>query len=452
MKKRVAILGAGISGLSLGWYLKKKFQDDITLTILEKSGRPGGWISTHRQDSYLFERGPRSCRSKGSGAASLSLIKELGLADQVITGSSDAHVRYLYYQQKLMPLPSNLWQALFSPLMRGVWAALLCEPFVSKACVQDETIGDFFRRRFNQAVATRFIDPMTTGIYAGDIEKLSIRSCYPKLWQWEQESGSLIRALLTSKRELPSDPFIREIQKHPLFSLREGLETLPKTIAQKLEGQILYHAEVKKLQRHGAGFLIQTTSGDLDADVVISTLPAYAVGAVISNPRMLMLLNKVKATSVVAINVGYKGRVLPKSGFGYLIPSKEKESILGVVFDSCIFPEQNHHPDETRMTVMMGGAHHPHLFELEESSLVGLALDGLRKHLGIVARPDTLSILKAQNAIPEYPVGFFDDCRELETESKAYHPHFHILGSSFCGAAINDCIQNASNFVNNIKF
>jgi phytoene dehydrogenase-like protein len=53
--KSVAIIGAGITGLTAAFYLKRK---GIPATVYEASGRGGGVIQSLRQDGYLAEFGP----------------------------------------------------------------------------------------------------------------------------------------------------------------------------------------------------------------------------------------------------------------------------------------------------------------------------------------------------------------------------------------------------------
>ena len=63
--KHVVILGAGISGLSLGWFLRQRHGDHLKITIIEKEARAGGWIETKKVGHFLFEQGPRELSNEG---------------------------------------------------------------------------------------------------------------------------------------------------------------------------------------------------------------------------------------------------------------------------------------------------------------------------------------------------------------------------------------------------
>ena len=145
-------------------------------------------FQTIRNHEFLFEQGPRSCRPKGNGVETLKLIEDLGLQDQVIPGDPSSSMRYLYTGGKLEALPNGLFSFFMSPLTNGVFKAIWRD-LTTAPDPNDETIYSFISRRFSPGIAERLIDPMATGIYAGDIRKLSITSCFPLLKQWEKENG-----------------------------------------------------------------------------------------------------------------------------------------------------------------------------------------------------------------------------------------------------------------------
>ena len=433
--KKIVILGAGISGLSLGWFLK-----DQNIIILEKGSRSGGWLESIDQDGFLFEQGPRSCRPSGAGTQTLQLIEELNLQDQVIVGNRNAKKRYLWSDAKLRRL--NPLTLLLKPfLWKGIWKDLRSPRTVN----EDESIYDFFSRRFGTEIAHKLIDPMATGIYAGDIRQLSLRSCFPSFWENEQKHGSLIRAAFTNKEKPNLSPFIQNMQKHSLFSFQNGMKTLTETLSSELKNKIQLNKEVKSLEFQSDGARILLSNGEeITADHVYSTLPANSLASIIPNP-LSEKLKQFQNTSVSVVNLGYRKNVLPKQGFGYLIPSQEKEEILGVVWDSSAFPEQNRNSEETRLTVMIGGAHMQHFHDYSESDFIQMSLRAISKHLGIQKHPDSSAIKLAPDSIPQYQVGHFNQIRALEPLTPK---RLTLLGTSFYGVAVNDCIAKAYQVAN----
>lgn len=345
---KVLILGGGITGLSAAWFLKKK---NVKVTLLEKTNRLGGWICSSNEGGFFFEKGPRTFQA-GRSPHLLALIQELQL--ETIPSNPLAAKRFILHKGKLRTPGS------FLPMLLP---AVLRELFVAKGQKEDESIYDFAARRFSPKIAETFFDPLVLGIYAGDIRKLSIRSCFPALYHWEQEKGSVIKGLFSSPKKAKG-----------LFTIKGGMETLIQTLQNRLDIDIVLNCPV---ERTGEKEVI--AGGKVwRADHIISALPP-------SLPKR----------SIWVVNLAFEGDVLVKKGFGYLIPTQEKESVLGAVFDSAIFPEQNQ-SNETRLTVMI---------RAEEEKPLEAALSALDRHLGIRAEPIFSSIYLAKDAIPQMEVG-----------------------------------------------
>lgn len=442
MPKNIVIIGAGISGLSCAWFLKKRWKEEVNITILEKSSRTGGWIQTIQQDGFLFEQGPRSCRTKGSGQATLELVEELGLQNQLIASDSSAQFRYVYVNHRLEKVPSHFWEFCRSPLLKGIIPAIIRDLTVFKGHLPDESLYAFMTRRFNAQLAERLVDPLVSGIYAGDIRKLSLQSCFPLLHQWEQQHRSVIVGALKHRSQPSVNPFIAQWQKQNIFSFKQGMETLPAALAHQTEADIRLKCTVNKLIFNAEGISVLFNQNEsIEADHVISTLPAFTLASLI--PALSSVCNRIPYASVAVINVGYDRPVLKQKGFGYLVPSQEKEAILGCVWDSCVFPQQNQTLNETRLTLMMGGMHHADLINHEEQCKQK-ALNSLAKHLNIEEDPKTIQIKMARQAIPQYEVGYQAILDEIKTRLNQLSPHLTLSGT-FQGVAVNDCIACAKN-------
>lgn len=382
----IAIIGAGISGLSLAWWLQKAGKQ---VALYEASDRVGGQIRTVEKEGFLFEAGPRSLR--GGAAATLRLIEDLEM-ELLPSAPLD---RYLYLNGRIERIPSSLVSFLTSPLTRPHLFTFLKELFISKG-TDDETVYDFAARRFSPAVAERFFDPLISGIFAGDIRQLSLRAALPALYEMEQRYGSLLKGAFLSPKK-----------SGPLFSFKEGLEALPKELGRRLK--VHFHKKVIAIEGRKIFFADNTR---IEADHIYDTRPSPAF------PRV----------SVTAVHLGYRGRQLPLKGFGYLIPRSEQEKVLGVVFDSWVFPEQN--PGNGALTVMIGGT---------DAQCIDLALDAVRRHLRFTPYPDVISLSRAERAIPQYPVGHSAMVEELQKKN----PHCTCLGNSYYGISVNDCIAKS---------
>lgn len=415
--KKIIIIGAGISGLSLAWYLQKK-DPSLEIQILEKTDRPGGWLYTKHLGEFLFEQGPRTFRASGSGAL-LELVKDLGL--EVIYSAKEALHRYIYYKGKLEALPSNLFSFLFSPLTRDLLPAFLSEPFKPRGEKEDETIYEFISRRLNCNAAERLFDPMTLGIYAGDIRKLSLKSCFPLLHEWEKTKGSLIKGMLT-KQKAPSG----------LFSFQKGTSSLIQALVKNLQVEFHFNSEVVSLCPQGKKVEVVSSQGKYLADQAFLATPCSTAAKLLPS---CSFLREMRSNSLTVVCLGYHQKVLQKQGFGYLIPSFAGEPVLGAVWDSHVFPQQNRQTEETRITVM--------LKEATEVKSLALAKDALWRHLGIERTPDASVAFLAKNAIPQFEVGHANKLAAFEKQLSQTFPQVGVVGNYLESISVSGCLDRS---------
>ena len=245
-KKRVIILGAGISGLSTAWYLSRTGLP-LEITILEKSSRAGGWMHTDHTTGFHFEKGPRTFKVDKS-PSTMRLVAELGLQKELIWSEAKPHHRYLWHEGELHRFPTNPISFLFSPITKGLVRALLTE-WKKPTKLGDETVWEFVLRRFNYDVARLFFDPLVVGIFGGDVRKISVRACFPKLKSWEEKYGSVTKGFFAQRKEKTGkSPFSKDVEGVPLsaiFSFRLGVEQLPQTIVNQIPATICFNREVK---------------------------------------------------------------------------------------------------------------------------------------------------------------------------------------------------------------
>jgi protoporphyrinogen/coproporphyrinogen III oxidase len=408
-KKHIVILGGGISGLSCAFFLKQKFPY-LSLTLLEKEERAGGWIKTHKKEGFLFEEGPRGFLSNGKGKQTLKLIDELSLSSSLIKADEKAHKKYLYINQKLHSL------SLLFLLKVGFFQTALKEIRVAPTLNEDETIYDFFSRRFSIKLAQNLIDPMVRGIFGGDMHTLSMRSCFPKIYEWEQNWGSVTRGFWQAR------------EKGSLFSFEGGMQTLTDALSAHLEKEIHYRQHVKKITFEGQKVVIETSKTSFEADHLITTLPSYALHTLFPDPY----LEKIPFLSLTKVSLGFHKKVLKKKGFGYLTTSGEKE-ILGMTWDSNVFP--SHNPGDVICVMLQG--------EVEEKEAINRALFALKDHLHIHAKSDVIHYHVARRAVAQYPLNHH---RFLQQKLP-----FSFLGSSFYGVGVNDCISQSAHFADNFN-
>lgn len=190
----------------------------------------------------------------------------------------------------------------------------------------------------------------------------------------------------------------------------------------------------------------EKTQQIIKATDVFSTIPAKDVAPLVeeSHPEMSKALQSIQYASIGMIHLGYQANVLESDGFGYLVPSLEKENILGVVYDSCAFPEQNtSRTKQTRLTVMCGGARHPEIQSLMRPELEQIALDAVARHLGIRVSPDHVNAILLKDCIPQYHVGMWQTRKAIEAHAATISSRFRLGGNNFCGVGLADCVYRS---------
>jgi len=398
---KIAILGGGISGLSAAWYARKKYPN-AEISLLEKKDRLGGWIQTSQENGFLFEQGPRTFAANRSSHL-LELIEATGLSSQLIFSDPCADRRFLFWKGKLRSAASFL-PMLILPLIR--------EPFISKGHGEDESIYDFAARRLGPKIANTLIDAMALGIFAGDIHKLSIRSCFPFLYKWEQERGSLVLGAFFSQFSN------KKKRRKGLLTLHSGMGTLIEELALQSRADIRFETTVETIRHDG----VVANGAFYPADLVVSALNGSTIGQITG------LWRDFYEADLWIVHLAYDGDCLPKKGFGYLVPTQEGENLLGMIWDSAIFPQQSL-SGKTRVTLMMREG------SVEEATAV------MKRHLGVDAAPIFTSAHLAKAAIPQFYVGYGKRLARFEEEAKKQFPSLILLGNYLRGAAVNACIS-----------
>ncbi|XP_026228921.1 protoporphyrinogen oxidase [Anabas testudineus] len=460
--RTVAVLGGGIGGLAASYYLCKSPQVS-KIIVLESSSRFGGWLwSTRRSDGAVFEHGPRGIRPTGAvGRNTLNMVDDLGLAGEVLPVTY-SHVasknRYLYVNGQLHKLPSGLSGLLRTvpPFSRPLLPSLAMEILVKKGRGDDESVHSFISRRLGKELADIAMDSLCRGVFAGDCRKLSVRSCFPFLYNAERRGGSLTLGLLLGSDSTsvvsPGRLAQRSVKESwAQWSLSRGVETLPETITEFLQqsGRVQLHREaaVKHITPSASGWKITMEDGVISADHIISALPAKVLSSALPSSchPLIQELQDIFTATVAVVNLEYDGSILPVTGFGHLIPSSEDRGLLGVVYDSVFFPQHNRpNGQTTRLTVMMGGAWFQEVFgapeTVTEESLLVKATEAVQSHLGVAAAPTWSRVAVHRDCIPQYYQGHFQRVESMRSFIKKNNLSLSLIGSSYDGVSVNDVI------------
>lgn len=432
-KTAVGILGAGISGLSAAYALQQK---GIPVTVYERSASVGGAIQTVQQNGWQVEEGPNTLMVTSD--AHWKLLTELELDKEIVEANPLAKKRYIVKDGALEPLPSSILSFLSTPLLSAsAKLRLLKEPFVSPSGQDDESVASFIKRRLGRQPLDYGVNPFISGVYAGDPQQLSIKHTFSALWEMEQQQGSLLKGLIAGKSAAPS--------KRKLISFRNGLQTLPLALADRLERPVQTSARVTSVQREGNRWRVAVTANGTttvaEHNCLISTLPAYTLSSIFASPLFGKLKNLPYApVSMLALGFGHEQVGHPLDGFGMLIPEVEHFKTLGVLFSSTLFPDRAP-KGQHLLTCFTGGARNPAWSSQPKEQLLSHLLDELHEIIGITGKPRLVHHKHWPRAIPQYEVGydhFLDQLRHIEE----HHQGLYLSGSFSKGVSVPDCISS----------
>jgi oxygen-dependent protoporphyrinogen oxidase len=443
---KISIVGAGISGLATAQAVLAR-KPDAEIIIFEADQRIGGKVWTEiSSEGYLCEGGVNGFLDK--------IPKTLELCDEVgvepVPADSSAQKRYVFSHGELHKLPEKPPEFLTSRLLSVPGRMrVLYELFAGGTDNPDETLAEFGTRRLGREAFERLIDPMASGVFAGDARKMSVKSCFPRIQEVEAEYGSLIRGLIKLQMKARKEGKKDTPGPGPggtLTSFSNGMSALTDTLALRLGSRIHTASPVAGISRNKNLYTLHMADGtDEETDVLILAVPAYAQSGILKEyePELAGLLSGIEYPALSVVCLGYReDRIAPYlEGFGFLVPSGEQRSILGTIVDSNVFPGRA--PEgHALFRTMVGGARKPQLAELSDDQLLDRVRADLKDITGIAAEPEFVRIFRHEKAIPQYVVGHAARLEAIDRLLEK-HPGLVLTGNAFRGVSLNDCVVNA---------
>jgi protoporphyrinogen/coproporphyrinogen III oxidase len=438
----VAVVGAGVAGLTAAYRLKRR---GIRVVVYEASERAGGVIMTERREGYLAELGPNSLMAGGGSLA--EILSQLRLDASRVEAQRDARKRYVVRKSKLVALPTSPSQLLTTRLLsNGAKLAIFGEPMVEPGdSPMEESVATFVRRRFNQEVLDYVANPFIAGIFAGDPEQLSARHAFPRLHDLEHTHGSVLKALGLNMRAGRGEP--GSAPGPGLISFAGGLREIPDAFARELRSEIRFKAPVTQLRRGPKGWTVSAAYQASELyDGVIYTAPAHCADDVelaFDGGDRLKTLTSITHPPVAVIALGFRREDVAHrlDGFGFLVPDVERRNVLGVIFSSTVFPGRA--PEgHVLLTAFVGGVRHPDLANADLSTLTARVLDDLRLLLGVRGEPTFRAFHLWPKAIPQYTLSY-GRFKEIMDEAERRNPGLGLTGSYRDGVAVGEVISAA---------
>ncbi len=399
----VVIIGAGLTGLTMGLYLKKA---GVNFLIIEKSAKTGGVIQTIREKGFVYETGPNT--GVVSYPEMTELFEDLAGKCELEVADPSAKRRLIWKNNQWNALPSGLWSAITTPLFTwGDKFRILGEPFRKKGTDPNEKLADLVKRRMGQSYLDYAVDPFISGIYAGDPTKLVTKYAMPKLWKLEQEYGSFIKGAI-KKAKLPKTDRDKKATKE-VFSAKGGLGNLIKALTEAIgEEHFLLSAETM-VKSSGNSLQLQVTTPEqmiqFEPKHLVTTCGGYALEGLLPflNEEEIAPFNDLKYAAVTQVLLGFeKWKGISLKAFGGLVPGRENKNILGVLFTSSFF-EGRAPKNGALLSVFMGGTKRPDMAKMDNDQIEAIIRKELPRMMSNRSfNPDMIRIHRYPKAIPQY--------------------------------------------------
>jgi protoporphyrinogen/coproporphyrinogen III oxidase len=443
---RVAVLGAGIAGLTVANALKRGSARGgavLEVEVFEAGTRAGGCIRTTESSGFLIEWAADAFQT-GPGPAR-ALVEELGLGAARVEASPDSARRYVFSRGRLHRFPSGPMSLLrFGALTPAGRMRLLAEPFVASRVAREESVHEYATRHIGKEAARVLLGAFVRGVYAGDAEKLSVDAAFPSMRELERKHRSLVMAMASGRREARSTP-------RALWSLARGMGSLTDLLAQSLGPSLKLRMPALRLSRvpeyaAPTPFTIRFASGETQSfDQVVVATPAADAAALVRDLDIEAAneLRDVPAAGVAVVALALRREAFRSKpdGYGFLVAPGEEVPALGALFESNLFPGRA--PEGYILTrVFLGGVDRPDLVSLPEAKLIGLACEALDRALGLKGGPERTWVMRQEGAIPQYTLGHRERIASVMKRMGAF-PGLYLAGSSYRGVSMGSIVEDA---------
>jgi len=431
---RIGIVGAGISGLATAFYLQRALPG-VELAIFEASAQPGGALHTDEVQGFRFEAGGNGFLTNKPDC--IRLVEDAGASALLLPSSDLARKRFIY-TDRLHRMPESASLFARSKLMTlPQKLRMLGEFFVPpRRDGADESLREFGDRRLGPAFTSVFLDAMSAGIYGSTPDRISVKAAFPLIVALEQEHGGLFRGML-AKRKKEAGP------GGVLTSTKAGISTLIRHLAGVIRAEWHFEEPVRAVERSGGGYRLHTAKGTTDVDRVAICSTSFAAAEMLASldADIARRLAAIGYSPIAVVGFGYRSLEAPLDGFGLLTTTSSKQPILGVLWDSSIFPDRAPAGAKS-IRAMIGGQRNPELVDQDDAGLIETARRGIRGTMGLDRDPDVTYVKRWDRGIPSYAPGHVAGVDALFARVSQF-PGLYLNCNAYRGIAMNDCARNS---------
>lgn len=460
LTKRIAIVGAGITGLSSAYFIKKA-RPDIEVTIYEASNRVGGKIQTYRTEGYTIELGPESYL--GRKQIMTDIAKDIGLEEQLVTNKTGQS--YIYAKNKLYPIPGGsilgvptdikpfLKTKLISPLGK-VRASfdLFKKPLQIDG---DISVGSFFRARLGDEILENLIEPLMGGIYGTNIDDLSLMTTFPEFKEREEQFGSLIKGMRYEKEQRKKQRQLYPgAPKGQFKQFRHGLSSFIEHLRDYIIEQgvtIKYNTSVQDITIEQKKYVIKTENEAHSYDSVLVTTPHQKFLEWFGNDPAFDYFKKMDSTTVATVVLAFDESNIINNydGTGFVIARTSDTKITACTWTSKKWPFTTP-KGKVLIRAYVGKPGDTVVDDHTDEEIVNIVKKDLSQMMTFKGSPDFSIVNRLPKSMPQFHIGHIEQIKSIQSHIRNNYPRLRITGASFEAVGLPDCIQQGKDAVKEI--
>ena len=449
---KVAIIGGGLTGLSAAYYMGKAFPN-WDIHVLESSNRWGGKVQTKRRDGYVVEVGPDSYLARKTSMT--DLVQELGLGDTLVRNATGES--YIYHQGQMKPIPGGSIIGIPTEFLPFAMSSLLSwfgklragldifkKPYPGN---EDMSIDAFFRYHLGDELVSLLIEPLLSGIYGGDLKRLSLLGTFPEFRQLEQKHGNLVKGMMAMQGMRKQSGAATEGQ---FSQLTGGLESLVDALVEQMPKNVSLHTSTEVLEASYTDklYTVQTQNGTDSYDRLVITTPPKAYEKFFVGDEKFEDLRHMEQSScaIVIMSLPKSAFTKPLQGTGFVITRSTETPLTACTYISSKWP-QTTPQDKVVLRVFLGKPTDSTVDTHSEEELCELALSEIQKILGFAGNPEWMEVVRLQKSMPQYEVGHKERVATLMKHVAEHYSGLALIGTPFKGVGMPDGIKQAYELV-----
>lgn len=446
-RKKVAVIGGGITGLAAAFYMQRMAEKNnlpLDIILIESSLRLGGKIQTLRKDGFIIERGPESFLDHSNSVRHLA--RDLGIEDQLVQNNEGK--TYVAVGNGLYPIPTNFIFGERLKVSSFITSGIISlsgklraagDLLLPKSYIEDEPVGDFFRRRFGKEVVENIVEPLLAGTFAGDINHLSLKAMFPQFSQLERDYRSLILGMRNAKSNNSS------VETKTYQTFHNGLETLIESLESNIDTkQVFKGVRVEKIEKEEAQLKITLNNiSPIKCDAVILTTPFNVTKEILcKNLDIIREMPDMNYATIATVTMAFKKdqSMMDKNDAMTFYVSRNSDYAI-TTCSWCNHKWNNVAPEGYDLfRAYIGRVGDEAIVELSDSAIEKTVLSDLKKSIGMKGSPEFTVVSRWKQSMPQYTVGHESRMEKLKKNIKNQLPNVRLVGSSYEGISVPDCV------------